>query len=85
MVYFDKYMSVRISSIAEVAHDGESILYITHHSGARSQTRYEDLNGLVAAYQSIQSMLVKHETGKSIDEWNKSTEGSPVDLSLVGG
>jgi hypothetical protein len=61
-------MTVRISVVAEVAHDGANILYLTHLSGAKNQTRYENSKELFQAYATIQSMLVQQETGKSIQE-----------------
>jgi hypothetical protein len=67
-------MTVRISAIAEVAHDGQSILYLTHKSGAKNQTRYANQAELIQAYRTVQAMLVQHETGKSIEE--HETEGT---------
>lgn len=66
MVYCDSYMSVVIASIAEVGHDGEMSLFITHRSGTRNQTAYETPEALLKAYQLIQEMLVQYNTGKTI-------------------
>lgn len=68
MVYCDNYMTVRISQVAEVAHDAESLLFLTHISGAKNQTRYQKTPELLQAYAVIQDMLVKHETGKGMQQ-----------------
>lgn len=68
MVYCDNYMTVRISQVAEVAHDGEALLFLTHISGAKNQTRYQNTPELLQAYAVIQEMVVKQETGKGMQQ-----------------
>jgi hypothetical protein len=81
MVYCDNYMSVVIASIAEVGHDGQQNLYITHRSGIRNQTAYGSPQDLLKAYGLIQSMLVQCNTGKTIDEHNAA--GTVADVPEI--
>lgn len=94
MVYCDNYMSVRISAIAEVAHNGQDILFLTHLSGAKNQTKYQTSAELLGAYRTVQAMLVHQETGKSIEEHEadgtiqkalagEGAQGAEAGLSLV--
>ena len=86
MVYGDQWMSVVIASIAEIGHDGEANLWITHRSGVRNQTGYGSTEELMSAYNLIQNMLVQYNTGLSIQEnIEKGTVTNPTapDLSLV--
>lgn len=82
MVYCDNYMTVVIADIAEIGHNGQDSLYITHHSGTRNQTRYQNPQELLQAYTLISRMIVQLNTGKSMEE--HTAEGTTVTVETGG-
>jgi len=80
MVYCDNYMTVVIEQIAEVGHNGQDSLYITHRSGVRNQTVYRTPEEVAQAYSLISNMIVSLNTGKSIAQ--HATDGTTVSPAM---
>ena len=70
MVYCDNFITIVVSEIAEVGHDEKEFLFVCYKSGAQTKTRYAQSSDLLQAYSLLQSMLVAHNTGKSMEEHN---------------